>query len=260
MAVEQGRDIACEALRILELYASAQLLRSRLTRADLRAGVWDADLDQNPAPVSVFPCCGYQCEVRRNPNTWTYCGYVQLPAGHPCYASSTDDLAFFDVHGGVTYANGQGKIGIDFVHTTLGDVSPLDETLSAAGFPGTAFSTCPGKHYWTLPEAVAEVARLAQQLQAVEDPCSDSWDSGESLVGDGEQGDEGEARGGNGHAEGNEDGHPEEIGMDLDHDLDRDHGQELGHYQGLGLGKAARLAQPRASDATHNDAAVPDLA
>ena len=103
---------------------------SEFSRDELIKGIWDDDLDEHPENKYEFISkSGYKCEIRRG-NSWTYCGYVTLPKGHPFFHKKYHKIEkIINVHGDLTYGRGDGKFGFDCHHILMGDVSPLDETM-----------------------------------------------------------------------------------------------------------------------------------
>lgn len=91
---------------------------------------WEYEPDQM---YWVHKDSGYHCEVRRN-HAGTWCGYVEVPGGHPWFGLAVEDVPAL-CHGGVTYA-GPGKhggwaIGFDCGHYF--DFSPEYSRLIPGG-------------------------------------------------------------------------------------------------------------------------------
>lgn len=109
----------------------------------------------------------------RHPELRTWCGYVEVPEGHPWHGRHLDYLGHVNVHGGITFAGDivepmiEGSsgwwIGFDCAHA--GDYMPsLDSTLKSA-FPDRGRSALIGWEYRTLEYVRAECARLAEQVR-----------------------------------------------------------------------------------------------
>jgi hypothetical protein len=74
------------------------------------------------------------CEMRRN-SMGAWCGYVDVPIGHPWHGASyhEDALTAVDVHGGLTYARSSGdawRLGFDCAHA--GDFMPAHGGLGGS--------------------------------------------------------------------------------------------------------------------------------
>jgi len=112
---------------------------------------WKDELDEEE-----FLYAGHRCYIRRNQNTKTLCGYVDLPPTHPWFGKHylDDALCGVEVHGGLTYSGRTGdglhRIGFDCCHGF--DYAPGMPALSAAG-----------AEYRDLEYVETECARLAQQ-------------------------------------------------------------------------------------------------
>jgi hypothetical protein len=145
---------------------------------DLPPGQWTADITKHPEMQHLFMHATYRCEVVRNAFTYTYCGYVQLPRHHPDYAKTYHELEdHINVHGGLTYGEGNGKFGFDCHHVIEGDVSPADACLAlkSADNPFLASLFNPRKmsltgrtHYWNFEEAKRETECMADQFHGRE--------------------------------------------------------------------------------------------
>jgi hypothetical protein len=147
------------------------------TRAQIPHGEWDADLDAHPESEYAFTHSGYTCKIVRNPMNFTYCGYVDLPRGHPDYHKRYSDIEDdIVVHGGLTYDNKRGRFGFDCHHVTGGDVSPVDAIMynsfkdshMASLFNPKRLSLSGRTHYWTYEEVVAQIKSMAEQFKARE--------------------------------------------------------------------------------------------
>lgn len=87
--------------------------------------------------------------VARNTVFGSVNGYVRVPDDHPLHGLDYDELDDIDVHGGVSFADGDW-IGFDTAH--FGDYWPGMPEFMQDG------------HHWTKEEAVAETLRLADQI------------------------------------------------------------------------------------------------
>ena len=66
------------------------------------AGPWDNEPDK---AQWVDEATGLDCLAVRNMGGGFWCGYVGVPPGHPAHGKGYDDVAWADVHGGLTYAD-----------------------------------------------------------------------------------------------------------------------------------------------------------
>lgn len=62
----------------------------------------------------------FRCSLRRN-QLGCWCGYVDVPVGHPWHGRNSESLYRINVHGGVTYAQenpetGEWRVGFDCCH------------------------------------------------------------------------------------------------------------------------------------------------
>jgi hypothetical protein len=82
---------------------SHECLALRKARRELEKGLqhaippgpWDYDLDQYPVgEYKVDLGDGYEGILRRSRSTWTWLGYVRLPAGHCCVGKDYGDLSY----------------------------------------------------------------------------------------------------------------------------------------------------------------------
>ena len=143
----------------------------------LKSDIWDNDIaahetlgaGTNGDKLDEFETCGYKCFIDRDLDTWTYCGYVQLPEKHLDYKKSycylSDEIK---VHGGLTFGN-DGLFGFDCQHTW--DLSPYKMTMHTRDpekFPvfGLMKTKPEMYHYWTYDEVKAEVISMAKQFKA----------------------------------------------------------------------------------------------
>ena len=105
---------------------------------------------------------GYEAEVVAHP-VGHRCGYVTVPAGHPCEDKHYDDVDV-RVHGGLTYSIG-AKFGFDCAHLyDKRDESIMSEEYKKvyAAFP---FLTEEEGEVRTLEYCIVECERLAAQLK-----------------------------------------------------------------------------------------------
>lgn len=142
-----------------------------LSRDELTPGIWDDDINKHPGDIYTFEHCGYNCSIERNKSSWTWCGYVTLPANHPDFCKDCDRLEkIIEVHGDLTFGE-NGTFGFDTHHIRDGDMSPGDETTAlkdgrmAAMMHDTQFISGRGKHYWTFEQVKEEVKRMAEQFK-----------------------------------------------------------------------------------------------
>jgi hypothetical protein len=120
----------------------------------LKKGIWDSDLEKYPENEYFFMYKDYECEIKRNIMTYTYCGYVQLPVDHPDYNESYLELSDVKVHGGLTFGN-DGKFGFDCIH--YNDISPIFSSVKP-------YDSDQNGHYWTFEETKEEVEKLVDQF------------------------------------------------------------------------------------------------
>lgn len=97
---------------------------------------------------------GMKCEVRRNRLMGHLCGYVYLPDEHKLRGVSINELSSIDVHGGVTFFDGE-KAGFDCAHA--GDLQPYHPYGEGVGFDT----------YRSLEWVKAETNHMADQLAKV---------------------------------------------------------------------------------------------
>lgn len=141
---------------------------AEISRNELVSGVWNTDIDAHPENNYQFidSATEYQCSVRRNPSSWTYCGYVQLPNSHPDFSKTYQNLSKqIEVHGGLTFSE-NGKFGFDTAH--FGDISPARESHQAKNpdlYPPPSSMVNAHSHYWTFDEVKAEVESMAKQFK-----------------------------------------------------------------------------------------------
>ena len=100
---------------------------------------------------------GYDCAVQMGP--YSINGYITLPDTHPWLQhESLEGVDFINVHGGVTYHEGQ-TIGFDTNHHTDG-IHP--ESIGYKHFRAHLGKGIDVLH-WTWQETTDELARLAEQ-------------------------------------------------------------------------------------------------
>lgn len=100
---------------------------------------------------------GFHWELKRTPGIGIWCGYVDVPYGHPWYGKDYDELLDVHVHGGVTYTQNHDldwRVGFDCGH--FGDVMPV------AGAPAFAL---PGGTYKDIAYVTREVVVLCRQAR-----------------------------------------------------------------------------------------------
>jgi hypothetical protein len=106
---------------------------------------------------------GLKAIVLQHPSMGHHCGYVAVPEGHPLFGKGYDDAGDIDVHGGLTFADGNGKypaegsglwwFGYDCAHA--GDT-----------VPGLHFSNPYREEtFKDLPFCINECEKLAEQLK-----------------------------------------------------------------------------------------------
>lgn len=105
-----------------------------------------------------FEHAGLRCLLRRTPKYLIWCGYVEVPEGHPLHGIETDDdrINRLTVHGGVTWVDKMGAfeycIGFDCNHGY--DYTPYIYSI---------VNSTPDQ-YRTKEYAEAECRRLAEQI------------------------------------------------------------------------------------------------
>jgi len=136
--------------------------------------------DQTPTgklkrePVREWTHAGRECKVvivRVGP-AGHYCGYAKTTL-EAHYDELQDDI---DIHGGLTYGvDAEGWLGFDCAHAFDTCISNEGERLEGA-IPGDPppglnppIDDLPPSQVWTIDGVVAEVERLAEQLDALED-------------------------------------------------------------------------------------------
>ena len=111
---------------------------------------------------------GLTCLVQRALSTLSWCGYVQLPKGHPYYGKYYAELEDkLEVHGSVTYADSirdEGYwIGFDCAHAY--DLSPMNYLVGR--LTGCDYAVGDDS-YKTIKYAIKETKQLAEQLKEVQ--------------------------------------------------------------------------------------------
>lgn len=121
-----------------------------------------------PIPLSSGSAFGLSYRITRNPATYTLCGYVGVPFGHPYWGRHYRDLGDdIEVHGGLTFsAEGDDNLwwlGFDCAH--LGDRIPTMPSFY-------------GGVYRNEDYVRAECLHLAEQLKLKERWKNDEVDQG----------------------------------------------------------------------------------
>jgi hypothetical protein len=136
--------------------------------------LWGKGPWQHEPDAANFIYGGYRCRAQRA-NLGNWCGYVQVPAGHPWLGKKRHELeSSVEVHGGVTFAE-DGVIGFDCAHWD--DEIPFGAGLSK-GLAGLLRGTrgrlrraarriafMRYSEYRTLPYVIDEIKRLAEQAR-----------------------------------------------------------------------------------------------
>jgi hypothetical protein len=142
-------------------------------------GVWKDEPDKVEWDDDMT---GYPCVVHRTEHLGNLCGYVAVPAGHPCFGNKYDDVEV-TVHGGLTYAGPNEVIpnrkteeglftdhpgdwwwfGFDCAH--WGDYLPMK--LISVSPPGGDEGV-----YCDVPYVMKECQMLAFQLRALAINCN----------------------------------------------------------------------------------------
>jgi len=95
-------------------------LASDEVRSAWHPGPWQ----QEPDRIAwVDPGTGYDCLMKRHPDSLHWCGYVAVPSGHPWHGKGWDDVPAY-VHGGITYCDkcdGDPVNGVCHIPTADGD-------------------------------------------------------------------------------------------------------------------------------------------
>lgn len=144
-----------------------------VNREDWESGPWDGEPD-----YKYWMNHGLDCVIVRN-GFGSWCGYVGVGSGHPCYQEYYQDIGNHGIHahGGITYADSSiddpvraipiaGKVvwWIGFSCNSLRDVSP-----GFLKFPGLPpMPPIPGQSYKTVQYITDETNSLAEQLRALQ--------------------------------------------------------------------------------------------
>lgn len=122
-------------------------------RATAGSGPWDGE------PDSVdWEHEGVACKMRRS-DSFTWCGYAEVPKGHPWYMGVDTALGGVRVHGGITFANLWSEIGgwwIGFDCNHYLDLAPIRFSRLSTS-----------RTYRDLAYVKLETERLAEQIAAV---------------------------------------------------------------------------------------------
>ncbi len=131
-----------------------------ITRKILDPGPWMSEPDR-----MEFNHSGFDCLLSRNPHIFTWCGYVAVPDGHPCFGKDYNNMDI-DIHGGLTYAGlcgGQkGAVwwfGFDCAH--WGDIMPSMVSMSCVARKDLEKRK---SEYRDINYAMAQTKALARQL------------------------------------------------------------------------------------------------
>jgi hypothetical protein len=126
----------------------------------LEPGPWIEDQLSHPDNFYDFEYKGIHCAITKSP-LYIWYGYAKLPKDHPLYHKDYLDKALSDiqVHGGLSYSNGQGVFGFDTAHIDLGDYVPGLACLEE--YKKLIKSNA---HYWTFDDVKQETENLAEQF------------------------------------------------------------------------------------------------
>lgn len=131
----------------------------------------DGEWSGEPNELKWTSAEGYPCEMVRN-YFGAWCGYVEIPDGHPVCGLGWDDQPVKDleVHGGITYAarcknSGRWVLGFDCAH--FQDMVPGH--ITSGLYPNDEFEILPGvyRRYRNLEYARANTNSLAEQLSSL---------------------------------------------------------------------------------------------
>jgi hypothetical protein len=116
----------------------------------------------------TFEYKGYKCMIHRVDHLGTLCGYVGVPADHPLYLQSGEDL---EVHGGITFSNwweeekdGLWYLGFDCAH--YGDIIPFVELVDPLGLRAIRERYDDGSTYKDIHYVRTQCKRLVEQLRS----------------------------------------------------------------------------------------------
>ena len=100
-------------------------------------------------PEKEWTHSGLKCHITFQEECWR-CGYVTIPKSHPCYNMGYDDIPI-DVHGGLTFSNGEGCFGFDCAHA--GDINSNEHDREG--------------HFWTIDDVEKETNSIAEQFKKI---------------------------------------------------------------------------------------------
>lgn len=129
-------------------------------------GPWDDEPNEE-----MFEHDGFQCVILRN-GMGALCGYVVVPASHPIYQDTWQNLTSLDVHGGITFSE-TGKYFNKHVASFGIENIIVDNNSWVIGFdtchwndyiPGIPSSASP-KYYKTFEYVKNEIINLVKQLK-----------------------------------------------------------------------------------------------
>lgn len=125
---------------------------------DTARSMWEWERERDEA---TFVRHGYWCEIKRNPELKTLCGYVLIGRTHPYWTLNVD----LDVHGGVTFDDST-KVGFDCAHA--GDLIPRGVVQMGWTDPRIAMGNRIPETYRNWAFVEREVDKLAKQLRALD--------------------------------------------------------------------------------------------
>jgi hypothetical protein len=73
---------------------------------------------------------GFYCLIYRSPELGNLFGYIAIPQGHPWWDKTIDELNTIDVHGGITYSEGNGHHSTMYYNKGHKFVGPFIESHS----------------------------------------------------------------------------------------------------------------------------------
>jgi len=109
----------------------------------------------------TFTHAGYTCAVQLGP--YSYNGYIELPDGHPWLDYETEMHIPADVHGGITYRDGN-TVGFDTNHYTD---SPHPSAPNAR--IATLIEGMGAGRIWSQDAVIQETYQLAQEARRAEE-------------------------------------------------------------------------------------------
>jgi len=137
------------------------------------SGLWDSEPD-----YKYWMSHGFDCVILRN-EFGSWCGYVGVGSGHPCYEEYYQDIDQhgLQVHGGITYADssmddpireipiaGKTVWWIGFSCNGFRDTNPGFPKLP--GIPSAP--PIPGQSYKTMQYIIDQADSLAKQLRVLQ--------------------------------------------------------------------------------------------